>query len=70
LIQSQMDIGRHQLFNGHLSPQWQLRQDLYIRCQGIHMCTNTGNGWMLQLITVLWTAFFDLWENSNIISID
>jgi hypothetical protein len=65
LIQSQTAIGWRHLFNGHLSLAWQHLQDSYIRQRGIRTIINTGTGWTLKTIMVLWTNFVALWTERN-----
>jgi hypothetical protein len=50
LIHEQTEIGWRHLFNGHLSNQWRIKQDRYIRRMKIHTRTNTGAGWSLQTV--------------------
>jgi hypothetical protein len=65
LIREQTDIGWRHLFNGHMSTQWRIKQDWYIRRMKIHTCTNTGAGWSLRTLTTLWQDFFILWKARN-----
>jgi hypothetical protein len=65
LIQEQNDIGWRHLFNGHLTSQWRILQDRYLRRQKIHTVTYTGSGWSLRTLTILWNDFFVLWQARN-----
>jgi hypothetical protein len=53
------------MFNGHITKQWRLRQDQYIRQRNLHTITRTGANWSLRTLTILWTDFFCLWKARN-----
>jgi hypothetical protein len=65
LIQEQQSIGWRHIFNGHLSCQWRILQDSYIRQRKIRTRTQTGANWSLRTQTTIWTAFFSLWTTRN-----
>jgi hypothetical protein len=65
LIWEQEQIGWRHLFNGHLTQQWRVKQDRYVRQMGIHTRHNTGSGWTLRMMTILWRDFFVLWRTRN-----
>jgi hypothetical protein len=46
-LNEQTAIGRRQLFNGHLSKQWRIPQDIFLPCGKLHTCTHTGANWSL-----------------------
>jgi hypothetical protein len=53
------------MFNGHFSTQWQLKQDYFICRRKISTLTNTGAGWTLCMLTILWSQSFLLWNSHN-----
>jgi hypothetical protein len=53
------------MFNGHLTSQWCILQDHYVRRHKIHTVTHTSAGWSLHTITVLWNNCFALWHAWN-----
>jgi hypothetical protein len=61
LILEQTAIGWRHLFNGHLSTEWRMKQDYYVRRQEINTLTHTGTGWSLRRLTILWSKFLTLW---------
>jgi hypothetical protein len=65
LIQEQTAIGWRHMFNGHMTNQWRIRQDNYIRQQKIRTLRHTGASWTLPTLTMLWTDFFVLWKARN-----
>lgn len=65
LIEEQSAIGWRHLFNGHLTTQWRIKQDYYIRRRNIHTRTHTGAVWSVRTLTILWTEFFALWKTRN-----
>jgi hypothetical protein len=65
LISEQSAIGWRHLFNGHLTSQWRLRQDYFIRRRKISTNTHTGAVWSLRTLSILWTDFFVLWKQRN-----
>jgi hypothetical protein len=65
LIAEQSAIGWRHLFNGHFSTQWRLKQDYFIRRRKISTLINTGAGWTLRTLTILWSQFFLLWKSRN-----
>ncbi len=58
LIAEQSANGWRHLFNGHLSTQWRIRQDLFIRRGKIRTRANTGSNWLLRTLATIWTHFF------------
>jgi hypothetical protein len=65
LIHEQTEIGWRHMFNGHLTTQWRIKQDKYLRRLKIHTRTHTGAGWALRTMTTLWRDFFVLWKERN-----
>jgi hypothetical protein len=65
LIQEQTEIGWRHIFNGHLTTQWRIKQDQYIRRQKIHTLQNTGANWSLRTLTIVWRDFFIVWQSRN-----
>jgi hypothetical protein len=65
LIAEQFAIFWRHLFNGHLSTQWQLKQDYFLRRKKISTLTQTGLAWSRRTLTVLWTEFLLLWKTRN-----
>jgi hypothetical protein len=65
LIAEQTSLGWRHMFNGHLSTEWRSKQDHYVRRRKIKTRTNTGAGWSLRTITLLWTEFFVVWTSRN-----
>ena len=65
LINEQSAIVWRQIFNGHLSTQWRIRQDRYLRRGKFYTQTRTGANWTLRTLTTVWTAFFQLWKERN-----
>jgi hypothetical protein len=65
LIAEQTAIGWRHLFNGHLSTQWRIKQDSFLRSQKIATLTHPGNAWSRRTLTILWTKFLLLWQTRN-----
>jgi hypothetical protein len=65
LIREQNEIGWRHLFNGHLTTQWRIQQDRYVRRMKIHTRTHTGAGWSLRTMSTIWRDFFVLWRARN-----
>jgi hypothetical protein len=65
LIEEQTAIGWRQLFNGHLSTQWRIRQDNFLRRGKLQTRVHTGANWALRTLTTIWTAFFKIWKDRN-----
>jgi hypothetical protein len=65
LIKEQTTIGWRHVFNGHLTSQWRIRQDRYLRQGKIQTLRHTGSNWSLRTLTTLWNAFFGLWTERN-----
>jgi hypothetical protein len=53
------------MFHGHLSKEWRSKQDHYVRRRKIKIRTNTGAGWSLRTIILLWTDCFAVWTSRN-----
>lgn len=65
LIKEQDAIGWRQVFNGHITKQWRLRQDKFIRQQKIQTIVHTGANWLLHTLNIIWTNFLCLWNAWN-----
>jgi hypothetical protein len=65
LIAEQSAIGWRHLFNGHLSTQWRVKQDYFLRRKKISTLTHTGSAWSRRTLTILWTEFLSLWKTRN-----
>jgi hypothetical protein len=65
LIIEQTAIGWRHLFNGHITTQWRIRQDKFLRQSNISTRAHTGSNWSLRTLTSLWTDFFRIWTDRN-----
>jgi hypothetical protein len=65
LIKEQSAIGWRKLFNGHLSTQWRIHQDRYLRRGKLSTHAHTGANWSVRTLTIIWKAIFTVWKNQN-----